>query len=148
MPVQQIKANFVPKEQFKTAIVQADPKAMAEWIRARFSDDYLRVITDSIEKDIEALDNTVREEIPSQPKTYDEHYYETTRTSFDNEQLEQAIKTPVTSRPHVHSTVQYSGNGEELASTVGNRPQVNYTVPRANPIKPKRPLTGLKSAVR
>lgn len=153
MPVQQIKANFVPKEEFETAIVQADPDAMAEWIRARFSDDYVRVITDTIEGDIEALDGTLPSGISKLQSTIDEgELLETPRQSFDKEQIEEAINTPVTPRPQAQSGVHYTGKGEQSAPSEESRPAVNYTVPRANHTKPlqkakQQPMEDLKPAI-
>lgn len=37
MPVQKIKANFVPKDEFKEAVIQVEPDAMAEWIDLRYN---------------------------------------------------------------------------------------------------------------
>lgn len=37
MPVQQIKANFVPKDEFKEAVVKVDSDAMNEWIELRYN---------------------------------------------------------------------------------------------------------------
>lgn len=138
MPVQQIKANFVPKEEFKTAIVQADPDAMAEWERARFSDDYVRVITDTIESDIEGLDNELPDGMPTpQVTTNNGHSTEVSSQSYDTQQMEDAVNVPVTPRPQAQSGIHYT-SGEQTAPSAESRPAVNYTVPRANHPKPLR----------
>ncbi|MGE7983802.1 type IV secretory system conjugative DNA transfer family protein [Solibacillus sp. NPDC093137] len=62
MPVQRIQANFVPKDEFKEAVIKVDPAAANVWIENRYAEPTEEMIVE--DTDDAVLDTVVDAELP------------------------------------------------------------------------------------
>ncbi|MFJ7890540.1 type IV secretory system conjugative DNA transfer family protein [Lysinibacillus xylanilyticus] len=139
MEVEKIKANFVPKEEFSKATVCVEPEAMAEWMLARYSDEYVRVTTEVIEGDITPLDTTLPDDIGDKAALLmQEKQGESNTDSLVKEDVGFA------ERPNQHSSIHYKVND---GTPIEEKKPIQFSNTNQNVITPRRQKVVTKDEV-
>lgn len=105
MPVEQIQANFVPKEEFKEAVIKVNPDAMAEWIENR----YKALEGPIVEEDLTELEYIAPPELEDNQKAGADNVV----TAAAAEQIHFAFEKPIEQKPTAEHLSYKSDSGEE-----------------------------------